>query len=92
MSDDMEVIEISEVSQRNKISSKKLEANGRNAQLSTGPKTEAAKKRSRCNAVKLGIFSEDALQRSGLGGEDRKQFHDLLTMLQEDCEPVGVLE
>jgi len=85
-SDSADVIEISSVSQ------KKVEANRRNAQRSTGPKTEAGKKRSRYNAVKYGIFSAAALQRFGFGIEDTEEFDELLTRLREDREPVGVLE
>ena len=74
------------------VSLKKLEANRRNAQRSTGPKTEAGKKRSRYNAYKHGIFSWHALESYGFGSEDGDQFRGLLNMLREDREPVGVLE
>lgn len=86
MSDTAHVLEIT------KPSEKKIEANRRNAKLSTGPRTEAGKNRSRYNAIKHGIFSRDMLQSWGLGKEEAKEFDDLLTALLEDRKPVGVLE
>lgn len=86
MPDTAHVVEIA------KPSEKKIEANRRNARLSTGPRTEAGKDRSRNNAIKHGIFSRDMLQPWGLGKEDTKEFGDLWTMLLEDRKPIGVLE
>jgi hypothetical protein len=86
MPDTSDVVEIT------KLSKKKIEANRRNARLSTGPRTEAGKDRSRNNAIKHGIFSRDMLQPWGLGKEDTKEFGDLWTMLLEDRKPIGVLE
>jgi hypothetical protein len=86
MSKTVDVVEITKLSER------KIEANRRNARLSTGPRTEAGKNRSRNNAIKHGIFSRDMLKSWGLGKEDAKQFDDFLTQLREDCKPVGVLE
>jgi hypothetical protein len=62
------------------ISEAKLEANRRNSQKSCGPVTEAAKNRSKLNAVKHGmraatlvLLDEDAQaledRQSGLGGQ-----------------------
>ena len=86
MADTEDVVEIT------KPSEKKIEANRRNAKLSTGPRTEDGKNRSRYNAIKHGIFSKDVLHSEGFGKEDTKEFDDLLTMLLEDRKPVGVLE
>ena len=86
MPDTAHVVEIA------KPSEKKIEANRRNARLSTGPRTEAGKNRSRYNAIKHGIFSRDMLQSWGLGKEDREGFEALLTLLLEDRKPVGVVE
>lgn len=52
---------------------RQIEANRRNALLSSGPKTEVGKKRSRCNAVRHGLTAEtvvDVLEDS----EDYKAF------------------
>ena len=43
------------------ISQRKLEANRRNAQRSTGPRTAEGKARSRCNALRHGLRSEEVL-------------------------------
>ena len=40
---------------------KQIEANRRNAQNSTGPKTEAGKRSSRCNAVRHGLTAETVI-------------------------------
>ena len=44
------------------LSLQKLSANRRNAQLSTGPKTEVGKAKSALNAVKHGIFTKEYLK------------------------------
>jgi|SRR5271157_2549915 len=74
------------------ITPAKLEANRRNAQLSTGPKTEQGKSRSRCNALKHGILSSALLITKGEGAEDPAEFDELLGALTRDLEPVGALE
>ena len=79
MSKTVDVVEITKLSER------KIEANRRNARLSTGPRTEAGKNRSRYNAIKHGIFSRDMLQSWGLGKEDREGFEALLTLLLAGC-------
>ena len=40
---------------------RQFEANRRNAQSSTGPKTKAGKQRSRCNAVRHGLTAETVI-------------------------------
>lgn len=94
MPDTADVVEITNagVAKITKLSEKKIEANRRNARLSTGPRTEAGKNRSRYNATKHGIFSRDVLQSEGFGKEDKEEFADLLTGLREDCKPIGVRE
>ena len=42
-------------------SSKQIEANRRNSLNSTGPKTEAGKQASRCNAVRHGLTAETVI-------------------------------
>ena len=73
------------------ISPQKLAANRRNAQLSTGPRTEEGKSRSRVNAVKHGILSF-AVVTEGKRAEDPAEFDELLGGLWRDLAPVGTLE
>jgi hypothetical protein len=57
---------------------KQIEANRRNALKSTGPKTEAGKQASRCNAVRHGLTAETVL--SALeDAEDYKAFEAAIT-------------
>ena len=74
------------------ISPQKLAANRRNAQLSTGPRTEEGKSRSRHNALKHGILGSAVLITSGEGAEDPAEFDELLSALRRDLAPVGRLE
>ena len=74
------------------ISRKKLEANRRNARLSTGPRTQQGKSRSRWNRLKHGILASALLITEGEGAEDRAQFEELLSGIHRDRRPVGTLE
>ena len=49
---------------------RQVEANRRNALMSTGPQTEAGKKRSRCNAVRHGLTAETII----VGLEDAEDY------------------
>ena len=71
---------------------KKAAANRGNAQLSTGPKTDEGKSRSRRNALKHGILASALLVKSINGTEDQAQFDGLLSSLCRDLSPVGILE
>jgi hypothetical protein len=72
--------------------SKRTAANRRNAQLSTGPRTEEGKSRSRQNALKHGILASALLVTAGEGAEDPAEFNEFLTGLRRDLAPVGTLE
>lgn len=72
--------------------SRKAAANRRNAQLSTRPRTEEGKSRSRLNAVKHGILASAVLITAGEGAEDPAEFNELFSALQRDLAPVGRLE
>jgi hypothetical protein len=73
------------------ISPKKLEANRRNARLSTGPRTEVGKNHSRLNALTHGVLSS-VLVVSDKELESPAEFAELLRELARDLEPVGKLE
>ena len=72
--------------------SKRAAANRRNAQLSTGPRTEVGKSRSRRNALRHGILAPALLITEGAGAENANEFNKLLDRLRRDHAPVGVLE
>jgi hypothetical protein len=74
------------------LSKAKLEVNRRNAQLSTGPKTNAGKRRPSRNALKHGILASSLLIREGEGAEDTAEFESFLESLVRDLQPVGALE
>ena len=70
-----------------------IEANRRNAQLSTGPRTPEGKARSSQNALKHGIRAQAILDAQfTLLGEDPQQFASLLDALADDLQPVGAIE
>ena len=77
---------------KSSVSSAKLEANRRNAQRSTGPKTPEGKLQSRRSALKHGILASDWLITEGDGAENAAEFEEFLATLREDLEPVGALE
>ncbi len=72
-----------------KVSPKKLDANRRNAQKSTGPKTEAGKNRSRQNAIKHGLLAVSVL---AIRNERPDEFDHLLVSLRGEFRPVGFME
>jgi hypothetical protein len=74
------------------ISQKKLDANRRNAQLSTGPKTKEGKKHSRRNALKHGILADKLLIKDGLGAENAAALERFFLALHRDRAPEGELE
>jgi hypothetical protein len=67
-------------------SSKKIEANRRNAQKSTGPRTESGKAHSSRNAIQAGIYSEVLL----LPNEDERKYDEIAEAIDEEFEPVGI--
>lgn len=74
------------------VSSEKIEANRRNAQNSTGPKTDAGKQASRMNALKHGLLTKEVVITRGDYKEDERAFAQLLEDLQAQFQPVGVAE
>lgn len=75
-----------------KVTKSKIEANRRNAQLSTGPKTPGGKAAVRYNALKDGILAKEVVIPVGDGREEGGRFEELLSGLREELNPLGVLE
>lgn len=69
-------------------SEKQIQANQRNAQKSTGPKTSEGKATARLNATKHGLLSQGAL----LPGEDKDALKELEERLRAELQPVGEME
>jgi len=70
------------------ISDKQLEANRSNAELSSGPKTEAGRNRSRMNALRHGLTG----QVTTMTDEDRAAHDQFSKALIKDLAPEGAME
>ena len=77
---------ISKQSQRS--TEKKIESNRKNAQKSTGPRTQAGKEVVSQNARTHGLLSRNLV----IEGESQKEFFELLNLLREEYQPVGITE
>src|SRR5512141_884939 len=66
----------------------RIEANRRNAQHSTGPRTPEGKARVAHNAIKHGILGDQAV----LPTENREQFEEFRDALVGDLCPLGAME
>ena len=73
-------------------SQKRVEANQRNAQLSTGPKTEEGKRTSSYNAAKHGLLIKDVVINTHDNKEDQAEFETLLAQMRNAYSPVGIAE
>ncbi len=74
------------------VSLRKLEANRKNARLSTGPRTLQGKNVAKLNALKHGLLAEAIFEGAGETGEDARQFGALLEEVREDLRPNGAME
>jgi hypothetical protein len=74
------------------ISEKKLAANQRNAQKSTGPTTDEGKKSSSMNALRHGLLARETVIRLGDYQEDFTEYLELLDDLWKRLQPVGHVE
>jgi hypothetical protein len=74
------------------VSEKRLEANRRNAQKSTGPKTESGKATSSRNATRHGLFASDIVINSPHLTESEEDYHRLYESLVEELHPQGALQ
>ena len=77
---------------RPNISQKKLDANRRNAQRATGPRTPAGKRKVRWNAMQHGLLSSDVVLPAAELPENPKEFAGLLERLGCDLQPRGALQ
>ena len=71
---------------------KQIEANQRNALVSTGPLTAEGKALVSQNAVKHGIFAKDLIITTGDGKEDAQEYKELLDGLILSLNPSGQME
>ena len=71
------------------LSTRKRDANRRNAQLAKGPNDTSL---TRLNALKHGILSEQVLIRSGEGKEDPEEFQQFCDAMRKDLAPEGAIE
>jgi hypothetical protein len=69
-------------------SQRQIDANRRNAQKSTGPKTPEGRAAVRSNALRHGLTAQHAV----LCGEKKAEFNEALTAFQEEYQPVGPAE
>ena len=75
-----------------KVTQAKIEANRRNAQLSTGPKTPEGKAAVRYKVLKHGILAKEVVIAVGDGREEGGRFEELLSGLPDELNPLGILE
>jgi len=71
---------------------KQIEANKKNALLSTGPRTPEGKAVVSQNAIRHGIFARDLIIDTGDGKEDEQEYRELLDGLIASLNPSGQLE
>lgn len=71
---------------------KQIEANRKNALVSTGPVTPEGKALVSQNAVKHGIFAKDMLITAGDGKENAQEYAELLDGLISSLHPSGQME
>ncbi|HLD70032.1 MAG TPA: hypothetical protein VJA17_04625 [Candidatus Omnitrophota bacterium] len=71
---------------------KKIEANKKNALVSTGPVTDEGKTIISQNAIKHGIFAKDLIISTGDGKEDEQEYRELLDGLVVSLNPAGQME
>jgi len=71
---------------------KQINANRRNAQKSTGPRTPEGKARVRFNALKHGMLAKSIILPGKENFESREEFDFLLQSLFDDLQPVGMIE
>ncbi len=73
-------------------SQKQVEANRKNAQKSTGPKTEEGKAVAQLNAIRHGILSEATVITKGDGQERKEAYLAFYNGLRDYFQPQGMME
>jgi hypothetical protein len=73
-------------------SKKKIEANRKNARLSTGPRTVRGKRIVSRNALKHGLLAREVIITAGDGQEKSEEFSALQTRLWDYYQPAGAME
>lgn len=76
----------------NVVSPDKLDANRRNAERSTGPRSSDGKSRSAANALKHGLLARNVVLLANNSPEKPDEFNRLLEDLVDDFQPANVLE
>jgi hypothetical protein len=90
MNQENEITASSTETQVKSISERKRFANSQNARLSTGPRTEAGKGRSRWNAIKHGLLVKDVpANHWPYFDDDLGSFQLLMENLVDHFDPVG---
>jgi len=74
------------------VSVRKREANRRNAQQSTGPRTLAGKMAVRFNALRHGLLAKTVVVTKGPAAEEPRVFRRLYAWLRRELHPLGALE
>lgn len=74
------------------VTAKKIEANRKNAECSTGPRTERGKRNVRFNALTVGLFAKHVVIPDCDGDKAEKDFQSLLGQLHQEFQPVGSYE
>jgi hypothetical protein len=93
MNQENEITASSTETQVKSISERKRFANRQNARLSTGPRTEAGKRRSRWNAIKHGLLVKDVpANHWPYFYDDLGSFQLLMEDLVDHFDPVGPVE
>ena len=69
-------------------SPKRIDANRRNARRSTGPKSDAGRKRASLNGLKHGLTAQTVL----LPFEDRTAYHRASSLIMAQFRPEGAIE
>jgi hypothetical protein len=81
-----------ESSGKRTVSSRKVEANRRNASKSTGPRTQSGKRMVAKNALKHGFFSKWLLIPHPDGKEDPTEYQDFYATLRGHYQPLAIAE
>lgn len=77
---------------RKTVTERKRSANRRNAQLSTGPRTELGRYITKFNAVKMGLFAKNVVIPLVDGIAGQEEFAELLADLVVQFQPENTFE